>query len=89
MIRMSISYKDVAEFALQGNPPTMVEVTVSPVGGQWEATARSQRATEAWEPLGRRFRAQAKGDALGKMVRWVRGKFPEAIPVSQRHVTAR
>lgn len=82
---MLIRYKDVIRFAVPGNPPALVEVSVAPVGGEWEAAARFRRGTGAWEPLGRRFRSGAKGLALGKMIRWARGRFTEARPVSQRH----
>ena len=48
---------------------------------------RGQQAGHAWVPLGRRFRAGAKGEALGKVVRWVRGRFPEAIPIAERRAS--
>jgi hypothetical protein len=72
---MDLSYKDATRFLVPGESPVVVEVTVSPVGGQ------------AWVPLGRRFRVGAKGEALGKMIRWVRGRFPEAIPIAERRAS--
>ncbi len=81
---MNLTYKDAARFLVPGDSPAMVEVTVSPAGGQWEAVVRVRKAGQAWVPLGRRFRTRAKGEALGKIVRWVRGKYPEASPLSQR-----
>ena len=66
---MDFAHKDVARFLLPGESPAMVEVTVWPVGGQWEAVAQVRRAGHISLPLGRRFRAGTKGEALGEMVR--------------------
>lgn len=80
-----ISYKDVVEFAVPGEPATLLEITVVPLRNEWEARVRLRHDRPPWEPLGRRFRSNAKGEALGKMVRWVRGKFPEARPILRGH----
>ena len=63
---VDLAYKDVTRSLLPAEPPAVVEVTVDPVGRDWEARVRFQRAGHAGIPLGRRFRAGTKGEALGQ-----------------------
>jgi len=73
---MGIAYEAATRLFVPGESPAVVEATVSPVGGQWEAVVRIRHAAQAWTLLARRFRARDQGEALGKMIRWVRGRFP-------------
>jgi len=58
--------KDVTRFLPPAEPPAVVEVTVGRVGRDWEARVRFPQAGHAGIPLGRRFRAGTKGEALGQ-----------------------
>jgi len=57
--------------------PREVEIRVVPVERGWESRFFWERA-----PLPRRFRSTSRSVALGKMLVWVRRKYPRVRPLA-------
>ena len=80
--------KDRIRFLMLGedNPSRRtIEIRILPGGsGGWEARVVLISGNDPeGVPLGRVFRSSDRSLATGKMVRWVRGKFPDAHPLSE------
>jgi hypothetical protein len=85
---MRVIAKDSIRFAVRSGrgAGAEVEIRVRPDRfGGWQASAL-ERAPEAGVPavLGRVFRARDRRLAAGKMVAWVRRRYPDAQPVAER-----
>jgi hypothetical protein len=85
---MRVIAKDDIRFAVtvEGGAPAQLEIRLRPDRfGGWQASARLHpQGAASPTALGRVFRARERRLAAGKMVAWVRRRYPYAQPLAGR-----
>jgi hypothetical protein len=85
---MRVIAKDDIRFAVtvEGGAPAQLEIRLRPDRfGGWQASARLYpQGAASPTALGRVFRARERRLAAGKMVAWVRRRYPYAQPLAGR-----
>lgn len=90
---MHVVPKDSVRFAVTvaGGAPAQLEIRVRQDRfGGWQASALlRQEGAPAPAALGRVFRSRDRRLTVGKMVAWVRRRYPYAQPLAERGASAR